>query len=98
MPCGIAEKNGRLILARKSAPGFVSVMISLLPLTLTPEAVVALPAATSSAPTMSVMNCTAGDAIAGLRSRLIASAKLWAVTFSPVLNLQPPALLLIVNV
>jgi len=47
---------------------------------------------------MSVMNCTAGDAIAGFKSRLIASAKLWAVTFSPVLNLQPPALLLIVNV
>ncbi len=82
----------------KSADGFVSVIVSLLPLTTTPDAVVPLPAATSDAPTTSVMNWTAGEAIAGLRSRLIASAKLCAVTFSPVLNLQPPASGLIVKV
>ena len=98
-PCGIAAKNGIVIRPRKSAAGFTSVICSVLAfLTTTPDAVGAFPAATSAAPTTSVMNCTAGDCICGLRSRLIASAKLCAVTDSPVLNLQPPAFGLIVNV
>ena len=44
---------------------------------------------------MSEMNGTAGDCIPGLRFRLMASAKLCAVTASPLLNFAPA---LIVNV
>ena len=44
---GIAAKNGSVIRARKSAPGCVRVMMSLFPLTFTPEAVLALPSTTA---------------------------------------------------
>jgi hypothetical protein len=72
MSAGIAAKNGRLIRARKSADGFVSVIFSLFPVTTTPEALVALPSVTSAAPTMSLMNATEGDCIVFWRLRLIA--------------------------
>ena len=61
----------------------------MLPLTLTPEAVLALPLTTFLAPTMSATNFAAGDCIAGFRSRLIAAAKFAGPSVFPSLNLMP---------
>lgn len=64
-------------------------MISLFPLTVTPVTVFAFLASIAFAPTMSLMNGTTGDCIAGLSARLIAKAKFCAVTGLPSLNLKP---------
>jgi len=70
----IAWKNGMPSLASIPPSGCVSLMISLLPLTFTPEAVLALLSRTFCAPTMPVMNTDAGDCMTGLSDRLIAKA------------------------
>ena len=69
--------------------GWVSLIVSVLPLTVTPDAVFAFLSITACAPTMPVMNGAAGDCIAGFRARLIANAKFAAVTGLPSLNLKP---------
>jgi hypothetical protein len=89
---GTAVKNGSVMIARNCGAGRSRVMVSLLPWTLTPEAFFALPSSTAFAPTIgapwTAMNGAAGDCIDGFSTRLIASAKLCAVTRSPVLNLK----------
>jgi len=91
----MAQKNGIASRAVKSGADFVSLIVSLLPLPMTPEAFLALPLRTASAPTMSAMNCPAGDCMAGFRSRLNAATKLAAVSVLPLLKRIP---LRIVNV
>ena len=70
---------------------------ALSPLTVTPDADVALWLSTSSAPTMSLMNCAPGDCIRGFRMRSITNLKVCAVTgwFEGGENVKP---LRIVNV
>src|SRR6266508_2064803 len=96
MPSGLtgvsvlmAPKNGIVIRARKSGATFDSLIVNLLPLALTPEAVCALPSSTAFAPATSSRNVVAGELIFGCRSRLIAYAKFAAVTFVPSANLMP---------
>ena len=63
-------------LASSPPSGCVSLMISLLPLTFTPEAVFALLVEdVSCAPTMSAMNSAAGDCMSGFSARLIANCE-----------------------
>src|SRR5690242_2540398 len=92
---GIAQKNGIARRARRSGAGFLSSMTRFLPLTLTPEAVLALPVTTFLEPTTSATNFAAGDCMAGFRSRLIAAAKFAGPSGLPSLNFMP---LRIVNV
>ena len=84
---GIAQKNGIASFGSIPPSGWVSLIVSLLPLATTPLAVAALPLTTASAPTMFEMKATTGDCIFGFRSRLIAYAKFAAVTVCPLLNL-----------
>jgi hypothetical protein len=83
---GTAQKNGIAICARKSGATFVKRTVSLLPDTLTPEAVVRLPESTACAPTTSARNGAAYDCSFLVRLRLIACAKLAAVTGLPSEN------------
>ncbi len=72
---GIAQKKGIASRESRSGARLVSEICSLYgDSTLTPEALVALPSMTAEAPTMSSMNGCAGEAIFGLRLRLIAAA------------------------
>ena len=64
-------------------------IVSTSPCARTPDALLAFPAITSRAPTMSVRYAAAGEPICGLRSLLIAHAKLAALTGAPVLNRKP---------
>ena len=86
---GTAQKKFIAMRATKSGACFVSRMESVLPLAWTPEAVFAFLLTMASAPTMSPMKATEGEASPGFRSRLITFAKVCAVTSSPVLNLNP---------
>ena len=85
----MAEKNGIARRESRSGAAVVSAMLSLLPETLTPEIVLALPSITAAAPTITSMKGCAGDCSFGFASRLNASTKLFAVTAWPVLNLKP---------
>jgi hypothetical protein len=81
----VAWKNGIVILDMKVPSGFVSRMVSLLPLAVTPLTSVPLPLLTSTAPTISVpfgsvMNAAPGEARSLFATRLIAYLKLAAVT------------------
>ena len=86
---GTAQKKFMAMRATKSGATRVSLMLSLSPSTVTPEAWVAFLFTTASAPTTSLRNVTAGDWSAGARSRSITCANVCAVTSSPVLNLKP---------
>ena len=91
MLVGSAQKNGIAMRERKSGAFFVRWIVSLSPLTVTPEGDVALWFSTSSAPTMSLMNCAPGDCIRGLRTRSMTNLKVCAVTgwFDGGENLKP---------
>ena len=71
MPFGIAQKNHIEIRARKSGAGLVSLIVSLLPATVTPETLLALPSVNAVAPSMSLMKDADGDWSLLLRFRSI---------------------------
>ena len=84
---GSAWKKGMPSFETSPPSGSVSSMISLSPSTRTPDAVSASPLTTSCAPTMPVTNWVAGDHMRS--ARLMANAKLPAVTALPSLKRKP---------
>ena len=85
----IAWKNGIASRAIRSGAGRSSLIVSWLPLAVTPETVFVRPARTASAPWMMSMNDEPGDCSSWDATRLIVSAKLFADTGSPVENRRP---------
>ena len=78
----MAQKNHMAIRLRKSGAGLARRIVSLLPSTVTPEAVFALPSSTACAPTMSATNEPAGDWSFGFRFLSITNLNVSAVTGS----------------
>ena len=90
----VAWKNGMVIFAMNVPSALVSLMISLLPLAMTPLTCVVLPSLTALAPTMfvplgSMMNGAPGEARSWFAVRSIAYLKFVAVTLAPSLKTKP---------
>ena len=81
--------NGIAVRAAKSVTGWVKRTVSVFPRATTPDAVLLLPARTSSAPTMSRSWDAQGEDTSGASARLIARAKALARTGFPSLKRNP---------
>jgi hypothetical protein len=85
----VAWKNGVASFARKAPSGFVSLTMSLLPLTTTPETCWVRPSSLAWAPSTFASRRTAGDLFVFVRTRSKAHAKFRAVTADPSEKRRP---------